>query len=68
MKQNKNTQEEIKSVLKSKAFKQADKNLKTTNTESFETITKDGVLKPTNELYKNIHSKPADEQQFENNE
>jgi hypothetical protein len=44
------------------------KNSEIKKAESFETITEEGVLKPTNELYKNFHSKPADEQQFEGNE
>jgi hypothetical protein len=51
--------------------KQSDVNLenhnkdKTNETDSSDVITKEEALKPKEELFKNTHSKPADEQQFE---
>jgi len=39
---------------------------KTKDMDLPEEDTKDGDLKPTNKISENIHIKPADEQQFEN--
>lgn len=42
------------------------RNYKIKETDSSEENTKDGDLKLTNKISKNIHMKPAKEQQFEN--
>jgi len=64
----KNIQPPQKSVLNLK--EQPDKrnkgNYKTKEADLTEVNTNDGDLKPTNEISKNIHIKPAEEQQFEN--
>jgi len=41
--------------------------LQTKETDLTERAVEDGDLKPTNKIFKNVHSKPAEEQQFEDN-
>jgi len=42
------------------------RNYKTKEIDSSEENTKDADLKPSNKISENIHTKPAEEQQFEN--
>lgn len=41
--------------------------LQTKETDLTERAVKDGDLKPTNKISKNVHTKPAEEQQLEDN-
>ena len=64
----KNIQSQQKKDLNQKEqhYKRHKRNYKIKETDSFEKNTKDGDLKLTNKISKNIHMKPAEEQQFEN--
>jgi hypothetical protein len=44
-----------------------EKNHKSAKIESVEANSSEKNLKPKDKIYKNVHSEPADEQQFENN-
>ncbi len=64
----KNIQSQQKKDLnqKEQQDKRHKRNYKIKETDSFEKNTKDGDLKLTNKISKNIHMKPVEEQQFEN--
>lgn len=64
----KNIQSQQKKDLnqKEQQDKRHKRNYKIKETDSSEENTKDGDLKLTNKISKNIHMKPAEEQQFEN--
>lgn len=64
----KNIQSQQKKDLnqKEQQDKRHKRNYKIKETDSSEENTKDGDLKLTNKISKNIHMKPAKEQQFEN--
>ncbi len=64
----KNIQPQQESNLnqREQAEKRDKRNDKTKEADSYEENVKDGALKPTNKISKNIHDKPAEEQQFEN--
>jgi hypothetical protein len=64
----KNIQPQQKEDLNHKEHpeKRDKRNYKTNEVDSSEENTKDGDLKPTNNISVNIHIKPAEEQQFEN--
>jgi len=63
---NKNIQPEQESDLNQKDHKQDKRNYRTKECISTERDMKEGDLKPTNKISENIHTKPAEEQQFEN--
>jgi len=67
MSQNKNIKPHQLFVLNEKEQIRDKSNYKTKETESIEKEMKDGDLNPTNKISENIHTKPAEEQQFENN-
>ena len=67
MNPNKNIQLTQEPDLNQKDHTRAKSNPKTTENDSTEMETKEGDLKPTKKISENIHTKPADEQQFESN-
>jgi len=62
---NKNNKKEQDSELNQLEQNQGKRNHKTKQIVSSEIISTEEVLKPTDKLFKNIHSLPAEEQQFE---
>lgn len=65
----KNIQPQQKSGLNLKEHpdKRNKKNYKIKENDSSRRNTKDGELKPINKISENIHTEPAEEQQFEDN-
>lgn len=53
--------------LNQKKLKRDKRNNKTKEPDTDERETKEGDLKSSKEISKNVHIKPAEEQQFENN-
>ena len=68
MEQIKNIQPEQEAHLDKKKHEGDEANYKTKEADSPELNTKDEDLKPTSKIPENIHTKPAEEQQFENEE
>ena len=66
MNKNKNVQPEQESDLNQKGHSDK-RNDKTKETDFTEPSSKHGDLKPTNKISENIHTLPAEEQQFEGN-
>jgi len=68
MNQAKNIQQEQATDVKEneRLDKLNKKNYKTKEADTTEANTKEGALKPTHKISKNIHVEPAEEQQFEN--
>lgn len=67
MKENKNIQPEQEATFNQEEDK-LDKENNKTEADSYKENTNDGYLKPTKKISENIHTKPAEEQQFENKE
>jgi len=65
----KNIQPKQESDLNQKQYpeKRDEGNYNTKEADLYEENIKDGALKPTHKISENIHDKPAEEQQFENN-
>jgi hypothetical protein len=67
MNQPKNTQPEKEAKINQIKHNQFKRNYTIKENETLETVTKDADLKPTIDISKNVHTTPAEEQQFENN-
>jgi len=67
MNQNKNIIPDQGSDLNQKEQKRDKVNPQTKEPDLTERDMKDGDLKPTNKISKNVHTKPAEEQQLEDN-